>query len=157
MLKVGITTLALLVTSPLWAFICDLTVIKDSCWAKAPYDVTIDVIDSGASIPSKLATLTMSREEILGRQVFECKASQILTYRARFKPAMWQHDANLIYSSKSSLSLPALIHPGDTSWNLTLCYSTAFSGVPLPTEAISMCTCDYSSVPSIRLIQKKMI
>lgn len=126
---------------------CYYTVAKDSCWTD--YTVSIDIIDS--STHDVLSTVLMPRGKQWARQVFACKPSQKLMYRARFSPVFWESDVGKTYPSLRFWGLPEVIHPGDKAWTISVCYPADFSLVPTPPSASGSCHCDFSSIPQVVL------
>ena len=137
---------SLISSSALWAEItCYYTLVKDDCWTK--YDVSVDVMDAlSAKI---LTTVTVPIGKSWIRQTFPCEPGQKLMYRARFSPIFWQSDEGKTYTAKNYWSLPNSINPGDSAWNVTVCYSSDFSLVPLPPNAPGNCSCNFNDIPAI--------
>ena len=132
--------------SPLWAITCYYTLAKENCWLK--YNVTVDVMD--ASTNKVLTTVTVPAGKLWTRVVFPCQAAQKLMYSAHFTPVIWESEKGKVYSAKNYWSLPAAINPGDTAWNVSVCYPMDFSQIPLPPEATNSCTCDFKSIPELK-------
>jgi hypothetical protein len=131
---------------PAFAITCYMTIAKDSCWTK--YDVEIDVIDSTAD--TLLTTVKIPKGQQWTRQTFPCKPAQKMAYVARFSPVFWQTDAGKSYSALRSWGLPETIHPGDTAWNVSVCYPADFAMVPFPPEGTGKCACDFTNIPEIK-------
>ncbi len=138
---------ALINIAPSWAFTCYYTLAKDNCWTD--YTVTVDVINSKTGSP--LTTVTVPKGEQWSRQMFECEPDLKLMYTARFSPVFWQSDIGKTYSAQNFWSLPSKINPGDSAWNVSVCYPADFSQVPMPPQAIASCKCDFTSIPAIPL------
>ena len=137
--------LCLIFTSPLWSITCYFTLVKDNCWAK--YDVTVDVMD--AVTAKVLTTANVLPGQFWVRQTFPCEAREKLMYNAHFSPIIWESEQGKTYSAKRYWSLPDVVNPDDSAWNVTVCYSSDFSQVPLPPEAISSCKCNFDEIPKI--------
>lgn len=131
--------------NPLWSMTCYYTLAKDNCWTN--YNVTVDIID--AMTNKVLATVSAPKGQQWVREQFACQPSQKLMYKAQFTPTFWESDIGKTYAAKDYWTLPAVINPGDSAWNLSVCYPAAFSLIPMPPEATSTCTCDFSSIPAI--------
>ncbi|KTC95869.1 periplasmic protein [Legionella geestiana] len=127
------------------AFDCYVTLVKDNCWTN--YDVTVTVTDSATG--NAVLTLTAPKGQTFGRGTFQCQAEQTLAFSAQFSPVFWQSDAGKTWRGIRTLSLPKAPKPGELAWNLPICFSSAFSGVPLPPGASGNCACDFGSVPAI--------
>ncbi|KTD01031.1 hypothetical protein OQJ19_12215 [Fluoribacter gormanii] len=139
---------SLISSSSLWAEItCYYTLVKDNCWIK--YDVSVDVMDAISA--KTLTTVTVPIGKSWTRQTFPCQPGQKLMYRARFSPIFWESDAGKTYIAKNYWSLPNTINPGDSAWNVTVCYSSDFSLVPLPPNAPGNCSCNFDDIPAIPL------
>lgn len=135
-----------LFASPLWAITCYYTLAKDNCWLK--YNVTVDVIDSlSAKI---LTTVTVPAGKPWTRVTFPCETNgQKLMYRAKFSPVVWESEKGKVYMAKNYWSLPDHVNPGDSAWNVSVCFPSDFSEVPMPPEATASCACDFSTIPVI--------
>ncbi|QMT60954.1 MULTISPECIES: hypothetical protein [unclassified Legionella] len=137
---------SLISSSSLWAEItCYYTLVKDNCWIK--YDVSVDVMDAVSA--KILTTITVPVGKSWTRQTFPCEPGQKLMYQARFSPIFWQSDEGKTYLAKNYWSLPNTINPGDSAWNVTVCYSSDFALVPLPPNAPGNCSCDFNDIPAI--------
>lgn len=137
--------LSVLCTSPTWAIDCYYTLAKDSCWTN--YNVSVDVIDSETN--SLLTTVTVPKGKQWTRQIFDCKPSQKLMYKARFDPIFWSGDKDKTYSAQRYWLLPDVVNPGDSAWDVSVCYPSDFSLVPLPPTATANCLCDFTLIPVI--------
>jgi len=144
-IKAAIASLAFIATVPSWAFTCYYTLAKDNCW-KA-YDVTVDVMDGTTG--AILTTITIPKGELWSRKEFSCEPLQVLIYSARFAPIFWEKDKGKSYPSTNSWPMPETIHPGDSAWNISVCYPADFAAVPMPPQATNSCKCDFSSIPQI--------
>ncbi|MBN9231523.1 MAG: hypothetical protein BGO90_09395 [Legionella sp. 40-6] len=134
------------ISSPLWAITCYYTLAKDNCWLR--YNVSVEVMDAISA--QTLTTVTVPAGESWTRVTFPCKTNgQKLMYRARFTPSIWESEKGKIYSAKNFWSLPSAVNPGDSAWNVSVCFSSDFSEVPLPPEAVNTCKCDFSKIPVI--------
>lgn len=140
-----IASLALFAVFPSWAFNCYYTLAKDNCWNT--YDVAVDIIDgkSGAI----LTTVEVPKGESWTRTSFSCEPLQPLVYKARFSPVFWEQDKGKSYFSLNSWVMPETINPGDSAWNVSVCYPADFSQVPMPPEATGNCKCDFTVIPQI--------
>ena len=144
--RVFILFLAFISSSQLWAITCYYTLAKENCWSK--YTISVDVIDAMSN--KVLTTVTVPEGKMWVRQTFPCEAAQKLMYQARFSPMIWESEKGKVYPAKNYWSLPTEIHPGDTAWNVSVCYPEDFSQVPLPPEATGHCSCDFKSIPVIQ-------
>ena len=143
--RIFILILGMISSNPLWAITCYYTLIKDNCWTK--YNVSVNVMD--ATTAKVLITVTIPTGQSWARQTFSCEPGQKLMYNAQFSPLIWESDKDKIYPAKNYWSLPDTVNPGDSAWNLTVCYSSDFSQVPLPPEAVSNCQCTMDDIPLI--------
>jgi hypothetical protein len=134
----------MLITAELYAFQCFLTLAKDSCWSN--YDINVTVID--ASNNQEVATVNLPKGKAWGRQSFSCQPAQEFFYQATYRPVFWQSEMGKIYKSIRYWSLPGVIGPKDTAWNIPVCYPADFATVPLPPDALGNCSCDWSSIPA---------
>jgi hypothetical protein len=137
--------LSLLSSYPSWSIICYFTLAKDSCWTN--YNVSVDIVDSKSS--KVLTTVAVPKGQQWTRQTFACEPEQKLMYIARFTPVFWQEDAGKTYPALNYWSLPNKINPGDTAWNVSVCYPSDFSLVPYPPDAKGNCKCDFTHIPII--------
>ncbi|MFT4058123.1 MAG: hypothetical protein QM652_01090 [Legionella sp.] len=145
-LKVVLLSLSGIVSSPIWAITCYYTLAKDNCWLK--YNVSVDVMDAVSA--KVLTTVTIPAGQAWSRVTFPCETNgQKLLYHAQFSPLIWESEKGKIYVSKNYWSLPNGVKPGDSAWNVSVCYPSDFSEVPLPPEATNTCKCDFSSIPEI--------
>lgn len=146
LLKLCILSLSALFTSPLWAITCYYTLAKDNCWLK--YNVSVQVID--ALTTKVLTTATVPAGQAWTRVTFPCDVGQKLTYHAQFTPFIWESEKNKVYEAKNYWSLPSAVNPGDTAWNVSVCYPSDFSETPMTPEATNSCACDFNSIPVIK-------
>lgn len=140
-----VALISLLMSTPSWSFMCYMTLAKDNCWQD--YSVTVDIINS--STGGTMTTITVPKGELWSRQTFDCEPSQKLMYIARFSPVFWEKDIGKTYPAQNFWSLPSQINPGDSAWNVSVCYPADFSLVPVPPQATSNCKCDFTSIPVI--------
>lgn len=142
-------TLALLITllmsTPSWSFLCYITLVKDNCWKD--YSVTVDITNSATG--GVMTTISVPKGEAWFRQTFECEPNQKLMYIATFSPVFWEKDIGKNYHALNFWSLPTEINPGDSAWNVSVCYPADFSSVPTPPQATADCKCDFASIPII--------
>lgn len=143
--RVLIFLLGILASIPGWAITCYYTLAKDSCWTN--YDVSVDVIDSMTT--KTLTTVTVPKGQQWTRQTFPCHEAQKLMYIATFSPVFWQSDIGKTYPAQNAWSLPEQINPGDSAWNVSVCYPADFSQVPLPPTGPGNCKCDFTTIPAI--------
>ena len=137
---------SLIYCSAIWSFTCYFTLVKDSCWTK--YNVSVDVVDDDKS--TVLTTVNVPAGTPWIRQKFTCEAKQKLMYKARFTPVFWQSDVGKTYSADRYWFMPGTINPGDTAWNIPVCFPANFSEVPFPPDAKGNCKCDFSTIPAIK-------
>lgn len=145
-LKLACISLGLLVTIPSWAITCYYTLAKDNCWTD--YNVSVDIVYSQTN--AVIATVTVPKGQQWVRETFPCKPGEKLMYKARFSPTFWQGGENKTYSSLNYRQLPESINPGESAWNLSVCYPADFSLVPFPPNAAGNCKCDFSVIPEIK-------
>ncbi|EHL32839.1 hypothetical protein [Legionella drancourtii] len=144
--KLLVLSVSWLFSSPLWAITCYYTLAKDNCWLK--YNVTVDVMDALSA--KVLATVTVPAGKSWTRVTFPCETNgQKLMYRAQFSPSIWDSEKGKVYMAKNYWSLPNGVKEGDSAWNVSVCYPSDFSEVPMTPEATSSCACDFSSIPEI--------
>ena len=127
------------------AFPCFLTLAKDSCWTN--YDVKVIVMDASNNQP--ITTVEVPKGQSWTRQPFTCQPGQKLIYQASFQPAFWQSEVGKVYMAIRYWSLPATPKPGDTAWDIPVCYPAAFAAVPFPPDATGNCKCDFGSIPPV--------
>lgn len=135
----------LLIAVPVFAFPCFLTVAKDTCWTN--YDVQVVAID--AKTNDKIVTVDIPKGKSWGRASFTCSPAQRFFYQAIYKPVFWQSEVGKVYMSMRYWSLPGAIGPGDTAWNIPICFPANFAAVPFPPDAQGNCKCDWTNVPAI--------
>lgn len=147
LVRLFILSLSYLFTSPLWAITCYYTLVKDNCWLN--YNVTVNVMDA---LSAKVLTkVTVPAGKAWTRVTFPCETNgQKLMYSAQFTPSIWESEKGKTYSAKNYWSLPNGVNEGDSAWNVSVCFSSDFSEVPMTPEAKSTCTCDFSSIPEIK-------
>lgn len=135
--------LSLLLSSQVHAVKCYFTLVKENCWKS--YDLTVDVLD--AKTRKVKATLMVPENRLWYRQEFECKPGDTLALVAKFSPIFWAGDENKTFSGQRYWKLPETVKPGETGWNVTVCFPKSFANVPLPPDATGSCTCDVASIP----------
>lgn len=143
--RIFFVALSLMSSNSLWAITCYYTLAKDNCWNK--YTVTVDVMDALTSKTLTTAIIPPGKSWV--RQTFQCEPGEKLMYRAHFSPSIWESEKGNMYYAKNYWSLPTEINPGDSAWNVSVCYSSDFSQVPFPPEATGTCRCDFDSIPMI--------
>lgn len=129
----------LLVGSPSWAVKCYITAMKANCWAN--YSATIEAFDRSNNQPL-LKPIIIEKGKNWQRASFECQPEQGILYKASFKPAIWADGENKKYAGKRIWYLPKALKKGEAAWNLPICFSYDFSGVPIPPTATDNCNCD---------------
>ncbi len=143
--RFNLAILGMALCPPLFAFPCTFTLVKDTCWKD--YDVSIQVFD--VMNPKPMLSVIIPKGQNWVRQATECNLSQKLNYSATFTPAIWKGQEATTYHVKRIWTLPEKIAPGDSSWEVRLCFPGDFAKVPFPPTATSQCTCDYKSIPVI--------
>jgi hypothetical protein len=144
--KLLFLSVSCLFASPLWAITCYYTLAKDNCWLK--YNVTVEVMDALSA--KVLTTATVPAGKSWTRVTFPCETNgQKLMYRAQFSPSIWDSEKGKVYMAKNYWSLPNGVNEGDSAWNVSVCYPSDFSEVPMTPEATGSCACDFSSIPEI--------
>ena len=133
-------------TTQLYAFPCFVTLVKDSCWTN--YDVSVDVI--GTAKGNVITTVLIPKGQSWARGSFSCQPLDGLSYKATFSPVFWKNDTGKVYNAVRDYSLPATIQPGETAWNINICYPADFSEVPLPPTADSNCKCSLDGIPPVK-------
>lgn len=142
----GLTLIAsMLISAQSFAFQCYFTLAKDSCWTN--YNVTVTVTD--ANTENVVATLNIPKGQSWFRQPFECEPGMKLNYKAVFNPIIWESEAGKEYPADHFWSLPSSIGPKDSAWDISVCYPSAFSEVPLPPTANNSCACDFKAIPPV--------
>jgi hypothetical protein len=147
-IRFGIVLLSFLYASTVLAdngVTCYFTLAKDNCWTN--YNVEVDVVDSANG--QVIFTAEVPKGQQWSRATFPCRAAEKLMYIARFNPSFWQSDVGKTYTAQHYWFLPDKINPGDSAWNVSVCYSTDFALTPLPPEAHGACKCDFSGIPVI--------
>lgn len=137
--------LFLLVSKELYAIPCYVTVLKDKCWEN--YHVSVQVRD--AFNKQNLAVILIPKGQLYGRARFECSSKQGLDFWAEFTPVFWENDKGKVYRIKSFIFMPEKLRENEIAWHVPICFSSHFSGVPLPPTGGANCICDFSSVPSV--------
>lgn len=132
--------------SPLYAFDCYLSLVKNSCWAN--YNVTVTLLDADTN--KTITTLDMPKGTMWNRQYFACEPKMKLNYTAVFSPTIWENEKPRAYTATRFWSLPETIKAGTSAWEVPICYPNAFSEVPLPPEANNTCQCDFKQLPAIK-------
>lgn len=145
-IRLFVLLLGYLFITPLWAITCYYTLAKDNCWSK--YNVTVDVMDG---VTAKiLTTVEVPVGKQWARVTFPCETNgQTLMFNAHFSPTIWESEKGKVYPAKNSWPLPKEVKPGDSAWNVSVCYPSDFSQVPMPPEADGSCKCDFSQIPII--------
>lgn len=135
----------LLLSSPVFAFQCYLTLAKDSCWIN--YDVKLTVTDVNSK--KLLTTVTVAKGNSWTRQAFDCVPGQKLLYQATFEPSFWQADKEQIYTAHHFWTLPSDPKKA-VAWEIPVCYPSAFAGIPFPPDAIGNCQCNFNKIPPLK-------
>ncbi|WP_045097416.1 hypothetical protein [Legionella fallonii] len=146
LIRTLILSLSLICSGPTWSFTCYYTLAKDSCWTQ--YNVSVDVIDPATT--KKILTVTVPAGTPWVRKSFDCTPAESLIYIAQFSPVFWKNDEGKRYRALRDWSLPGAINPGDSAWNIPVCFPADFAEVPLPPKADGNCHCDFSVIPEIK-------
>ena len=141
-----ILLLGLLCSVQAQAFPCFLTLVKDRCWA----NYSVSVVATNPGTDKQVVTASVLQGKSWDRQKFDCQPSEGIVFNATFTPVFWASDTGKVYPSKRNWYLPEAIKKGDTAWNLTICYPSEFSGVPLPPDASGNCGCNTDEIPAIK-------
>ena len=144
-LRLFLGFLSVVLVAQAQAFPCYITIVKDSCWKD--YDVSIKVEDVMSEKP--ITNILIPSGESWKRYEFSCKEKLTIQLKATFSPVIWETDQDKSYLSKSFLSFPDEIKPGQTAWNMTVCYPGQFEGVPTPPDVSAGCRCDTKSIPPV--------
>lgn len=124
---------------------CYLTMVKGGCW-KA-YDLTVDISDADSGKLNK--TILVPADQAWRRQEFACKPGDTIALSAKFSPIFWEGDENRIFKGQRYWKLPDQIKPGETGWNVTVCFPEQFADVPRPPDTNTSCSCDLTQIPKI--------
>ncbi len=146
LIRTVILFFSVICSGPIWSFTCYYTLAKDSCWTQ--FNVSVDVINPAAT--GKIMTVTAPAGTPWVRESFDCTPAESLIYIARFSPVFWKNDEGKTFRSIRDWSLPGTINPGDSAWNIPVCFPADFAEVPLPPKADSNCHCDFSVIPEIK-------
>lgn len=144
-MKYCVFLLSLILSTQAHAVTCFLTMVKGACW-KA-YDLTVDILDADTGKLKK--TILVPADQLWTRREFECKPKNMIALAAKFSPAFWEGDADKVFKGQRYWKLPDMIKPGETGWNITVCYPQHFADVPRPPDINTNCECDLSSIPKI--------
>ncbi len=128
-----------------YAFPCYFTLVKDNCWTD--YNVTVDIVDT--SNKKVVASLNMPKGKSWDRKEIACQPMQTFMLQAQYTPVIWQQDAGKIYYGKRYWSFPEEIKPGESAWNMVICYADHFQGLTLPPTSSGHCVCDMKGIPAI--------
>lgn len=140
-----VVLISLLLSTPSWSFTCYMTMAKDNCWQD--YTVSVDIINARTNV--KILNVSIPKGEAWVRQTFDCQPGDKLMYNASFFPVFWQKDEGKTYPAQRFWSLPEQINPGDSAWNISVCFPSDFSLVPMPPQATGDCACDFAAIPVI--------
>lgn len=135
----------LLLSSPLMAFPCFITLVKDSCWAD--YAITVNVLDVDTN--QSILTLSIPKGQSWTRQSFICQPSQKIVYKATFEPTIWEGAEGAVYDAQHYWQLPDKATVRQKAWEVPICFPQAFAEVPFPPQASGNCQCDFAAVPPI--------
>ena len=134
--------LGILFNTNIYAFSCFLTMVKDNCWKD--YEVKVKVFDTKDN--QQVTEITVSKSQTWNRASFQCTPGQVFYMSAEFSPLIWQSEAGRTYDSQRYWALPKSVSAGEFAWNLSMCYSADFSGIPIPSSATNSCKCDFGVV-----------
>lgn len=144
-MKIKAFILMFVFSLPSWAFKCYFTLVKDSCWTN--YKVQVRVID--ATINKDITEITLPKGKTWSRVAFECQPSMKLMFAATYTPVFWESHKGRSYFAKQYLTLPAQIDDNTVALNVPICFTSDFSGVPLPPDVDGNCRCDTSDIPAL--------
>lgn len=136
-----------LITSPLYAFPCFMTVVKGACWRN--YEVNVSITDP--LYKKEFATVTIPKGKLWGRSSFNCEPGLAFSYKAFFNPPIWADDEKKPYFARERHNLPQAPNPTESGWNILVCYPKDFSEIPYPPDAHEKCDCDFRTVPPVNL------
>ena len=143
-MKYTILLLSLLMSTQVQAIKCYLTMVKGNNWKS--YDLTVDLLDGSGK---KKLTSLIAEGDLWSRDEFDCKPGETLSFEAKFAPVFWEGQEDKSYKGKHFRTLPNAIQPGESGWNLTLCFPKDFLEVPSPPDANTNFKCDLESIPKI--------
>lgn len=145
-MKILILLISLGFAANSFAIDCYLTVVKDNCWKN--FQVTVKMKDPQTRKVFK--TIKVSSKEMWHREKFKCTPNQNIFYAAKFLPIIWEANQDKEYLARRYWRLPATFAKDDKAWNINLCFSKDFTGVPLPPRSSGKCSCDFKSVPPLQ-------
>ena len=141
----GILLSTLLFSQQTFAVTCYLTMVKGECWKS--YDLTVDISD--ADTGKAIKTVLVPEGQAWIRQEFDCKPGNTIALAAKFSPVFWERDDDKTFQGQRYWKLPDVIKPGETGWNVTVCFPAQFADVPAPPAGNSHCHCNFTNIPKI--------
>lgn len=129
-----------------YAFDCYFTVAKNSCWLN--YDAKVEVVDN--ALDKVIAVVDIPKGELWRRIHVKCEPKQSFRFIASSSSEMWKDQVGKKYNSRRRISLPIDIKSTEKAWNIPICFTNDFSGMPMPITAAHDCTCDWSKVPKVK-------
>ncbi|PJD93672.1 MAG: hypothetical protein CK424_02440 [Legionella sp.] len=134
-----------LLSTQVHAVTCYLTMVKANCWKD--YDLSVEVSNAESGVIK--GTIKVPEGKLWVRQSFECEPGNTLALVAKFSPVFWAGDENKTFPGQRYWNLPDKIKPGETGWNVTVCYPKYFANVPIPPDATANCACDLTHIPPL--------
>ena len=77
------------------------------------------------------------------------KPGNTIALAAKFSPVFWEGDDGKTFQGQRYWKLPDVIKPGETGWNVTVCFPAQFADVPAPPAGNSHCHCNFTNIPKI--------
>lgn len=108
--------------------VCQLQFAKANCWHN--YQVNLSILD--AVNLQEITALQLDSDELSVSSSFNCTSNQLITFTTDFSPAIWEDQQNRHYPAKTIWNVPSDLDSDNTTWEINLCFSDDFSGVPLP-------------------------
>lgn len=136
-----------LLCSSAYSIDCYFTVLKDNCWLN--YDAKIDIIDN--ALDRAVVVVDIPKGEGWKRVRMKCEPKQSFRFLVSYSPEFWKGQEGKKYAGKRRISLPLTVKKNEVAWNIPLCYTTDFIGVPIPPTADRACVCDWSKVTPVKI------
>ncbi len=110
---------------------CYLEFVKADCWNN--YKVELNLIDALTLKEQQHFNVSMNTQSM--KVPFTCSANQQIAFQASFSPTIWENQIDTWYQGSKIYNVPSNIDEDQNIWTVNVCFSTDFTGVPLPPDS----------------------
>ena len=128
---------------------CIITIVKSDCWGD--YNVHVELSEQNTNV--LLADVVLPKNISFQRIQLDCKPLQEIVAKASFSPEIFEDQKGHFFAAKKAQKMPDTLPSPGSAWAFNLCYPSDFSNLPSPLKATGSCACDYSRLPTIKIME----